>query len=353
MCKLYALQTELTRDEARQKLNEKIKIIRRTEDDGLGIVIQCENQIAVWQCGESIYDAAGHDVLSILDDYPRMTTIAIHGRTSTSKNTTVAHSHPRPTELGPLMHNGVVRPKSDAPFQMPDGTIEAWKEKYDLDTDYLAELANRGELEYADKYLEGYAAVIVVSKDGTMYVQNQGASLYMNVKHGEIEFGTTMELAPMGNRFEDMRAEAYGGSIWCKPIGTMSGRTVYHGKYSHLTSREPEQKKLPIQTGPIPLPSTGTATPTTQKPDSGTNLRSPEEQRLRNKKGRARQRKIFQSTKTSETFGPTNKDPKTFSNTVIKIGDRVVNLEEYIKKIHGLNDTEEKELLEVLREAQA
>jgi hypothetical protein len=30
-----------------------------------------------------------------------------------------------------------------------------------------------------------------------------------------------------------------------------------------------------------------------------------------------------------------------------------VNLEEYIRKIHGLNDTEEKELLEVLREAQA
>lgn len=245
MCKLYAIQGEFTKDELVKRIKEKIKIIRRTEDDGLGIALHCNNKVRTWQCGESIFDCKGdNDILQDMDDTPRMVTLAIHGRTSTSKNNDVEHSHPRPTQIGPLMHNGVVVAKFQNPFLNEAGEQEEWREDYDLDTDYLAELADRGLLDKADDYLEGYAATVVVGNDGTLIVQNQGASLVMTLRSGEVEFGTTTELCPVGNKFESMRAECFNGTIYARPIFDLEKRS-WKEKFSNLTSKEGEnsQKK--------------------------------------------------------------------------------------------------------------
>lgn len=294
MCKLYAIQKEMTRKEAHKIVHEKIRIIKKTESDGLGIAVNVDGRTLTWQCGSDLLDAIGSNVLSLLDDEERMTTITIHGRTSTSSNTTVEHSHPRVTDEGPLMHNGVVKPIVE----------DGWIQKYDLDTDYLAELANRGELEKADEYLNGYAAILLVKPDGTLVVQNQGARLFLNLKPREIEFGTTTELAPMGNLFEDMRAEVYQGTIWVKPIGSMGGRDWLKSQYSSRTDRgaTSDQKKLkPTETsGQAPVGGTdstalatsteatsreinGAITAEIQRPDFG--ARSRIAQKKRNRKG--------------------------------------------------------------------
>lgn len=223
MCKLYALQTTMTKAYARRIIADRSKIILKTESNGLGIALNVDGKTRTWQCGETFADAIGEDVTDGLDDKLRMATLMIHGRTSTSSDHSVDHSHPRPTKFGPLIHNGVVVPIKE----------DGWKMKYALDSDYLGELADRGELHLAAEYLNGYAAVMTIKDDGTLIVQNQGGSLYNTIQHEVIEFGTTMSLCPGGNKFELLKAEANSCYITIEPINAMVGRIT---KFDGITN---------------------------------------------------------------------------------------------------------------------
>lgn len=328
MCKLYAIQGEFTKDEAAAKIKEKVKIIRRTEDDGLGIVVHCQGNTLTWQCGESIFDYIGSNVLDHLDDTPRMTTIAVHGRTSTSKNNDVVHSHPRKTTLGPLMHNGVVFPKHTNPFIGANGEREEWKEEYDLDTDYLAELADRGLLDIADEYLEGYAGVILVQNDGTLVVQNQGANLYMTLKPAEIEFGTTTELCHFGNKFDSMRAECKDGTLWVRPIQDLE-KKQYKDRFQDKTDKKDSEEKKVV--GQL---HTGTDTNTNQQQASIAKMM---EQKKKNKKGR-KFNLLSKRTLLEDKQG-----------TSILINGKLVKLEDWLKHNAELSTKDQKELLESIR----
>jgi predicted glutamine amidotransferase len=146
MCKLYGYHGWLTRDEARKKIAEKAKKILRTESHGMGYALNVDGVTTIFKCGESFTDAVGGDVTALLqNDFSKLVSLSIHGRTSTSRDRSANHAHPRETKYGPLMHNGVVIPKSK----------DGWSKEHDLDTDYLAELASTDRLHLADKYLLG------------------------------------------------------------------------------------------------------------------------------------------------------------------------------------------------------
>jgi hypothetical protein len=230
MCKLYAVQTTMTRDWALKLIAEKAKAILKTESHGIGFALNVNGRTRRWQCGESMTDAVGEDVTAGLDDTLQVATLIMHGRTSTSSDRSVNHSHPRPTKYGPLIHNGVVFPKKDT----------KWKMEYALDTDYLGELASRDELHLAADYLGGYAGVMLLKDDGTLIVQNQGANLYLKLEDDTIEFGTTQILCPGGNKFEHMRAEMKEFFFSSEPIPIMGGRDT---KYDAITNIGVETKK--------------------------------------------------------------------------------------------------------------
>lgn len=243
MCKLYAIQTTMTKAFAAKVIAEKAKAILKTESDGLGISLHVDGVTRTWQCGQSLTDSTGGDVTIGLGDSLKMATLIMHGRTSTSNNKTVAHSHPRLTKEGPLMHNGIVFPKSK----------NGWKHSYDLDTDYLAELADRNELHLSAEYLTGYAGVLMIKNDGTLVVQNQGANLYMRLENENVEFGTTKALCD-GTPFECMRAESLDCCVWIFPIESMGGRQVQYDRITNIgvpvtnhvevKPKEPEEKKV-------------------------------------------------------------------------------------------------------------
>ena len=222
MCKLYALQTTMTQTYAKRVISEKMQIIGATERHGFGIALHVDGVTRTWQCGEALSDSVGEDVTSGLNGHLRMATLILHGRTSTSGNKTVEHSHPRPTANGVLMHNGVVEPISKL----------GWKMDYDLDSDYLAELEDRDELGDAESYLNGYAGVLVLRNDGKLIVQNQGANLRMLLENDCFEFGTTEALCN-GTPFDLMRAEAFDCNISIKPIESMTGRIK---KFDNVTN---------------------------------------------------------------------------------------------------------------------
>lgn len=323
MCKLYAIQRELTRKAAADILKEKIGIIRKTESQGLGVAIHADGKTVSWKCGSFILDHEGENPLCLLDDKPKMATIVIHGRTSTSKDTSVNHAHPRPSSVGLLMHNGHVSPKEGS----------TWTAEYSLDSDYLAELASFGKLDVADEYLDGYAAILLLQNDGTLVVQNQGASLYMNLKHSEVEFGTTFDLCRMGNRFEDMRAEVYETTLWSRPINGMSGRGKSMWKSqtdkTTSTSSEPEKKIQHHENCKCPQHTTSGAD--TQEIPKLVSGRTPEEQKRRNKKGRRNNSHYLEG----EVRGK-----------MIHIGEKWIGIDEFIE---SLDRKEEEDNMEIQR----
>lgn len=219
----------MTRPYAKRVIAAKAKEIMRTESHGYGMALHVDGVTRTWQCGESLSDSTGVDVTEGLDGELRMATLIMHGRTSTSSDHSVRHSHPRPTGIGPLMHNGVVRPLD----------VRDWDQSHDLDTDYLAELASRDDLHNAASYLAGYAAVLWLKDDGSLVVQNQGASLNYRIESDTVEFGTTHALCG-GSKFSSMRCESLDCRLSIVPLPEMSGRSKHYNSSTDIGVSTPK-----------------------------------------------------------------------------------------------------------------